>query len=161
MVAWFLAILRIAAGTVGIAIGFFRLPDVASALDIVTLSAVGIVGLISFASHFVFHESDARRLGWESASPDFQFEVGFANLAFALVAFLAYFGGWGVAAEVVVVLGFALYLLQAGMLHAWRAATGNDRLGRLLRSVVPLFAISGLMIYLAARAIGAAGLYPF
>jgi hypothetical protein len=116
MIAWVLHILELIAGIFGVGVGFSRLPDAASALAVVTPTAVGLVGLLAFVRHFVFHESDAKRLGWESSRPEFQYEVGFANLAFALVAFLAYLGGWAVAAQVAVVLGYGLYLLQAALL---------------------------------------------
>src|SRR5918996_3978137 len=113
MIAWVLHILELVAGILGLGVGFSRLPDAASALAIVTPTAVGLVGLLAFVRHFVFHEGDAKRLGWESTGPEFQYEVGFANLAFALVAFLAYFGGWGVAAPVGVVPCHRRYFLQA------------------------------------------------
>src|ERR687889_2811379 len=118
MIGWVLHILELIAGIFGVGVGIWRLPDAASALRVVTPTAVGLVGLLAFFRHFVFHESDAKRLGWESGSPEFQYEVGFANLAFALVAFLGYFGGWGLGALVAVVFGFGLYLLQAALLHA-------------------------------------------
>jgi hypothetical protein len=61
-------------------------------LAVVTPTAVG---LLAFVRHFHFHQSDAKG---ESIRPEFPYEVRFANLAFALVAFLAYFGGWAVGA---------------------------------------------------------------
>jgi hypothetical protein len=160
MIAWVLHILELIAGIFGVGVGFSRLPDAASALAVVTPTAVGLVGLLAFVRHFVFHESDAKRLGWESSRPEFQYEVGFANLAFALVAFLAYLGGWAVAAQVAVVLGYGLYLLQAALLHTWRSVRGEGRLRRLLRSALPALVFSLLMIYLAVNAMIQAGLSP-
>ncbi len=104
------------------------------------------VGLLAFVRHFLFHQSDAKG---ESIRPEFQYEVRFANLAFALVAFLAYFGGWAVEAQVAVVLGYGLYLLQAALLHTWQSVHGEGRLRRLLQSALPSLAFSLLMIYLA------------
>ena len=78
--------------------------------------------------------------------------MGFANLAFALVAFLAYFGGWAVAAQVAVVLGYGLYLLQAALLHTWQSMHGEGRLRRLLQNALPTLVFSLLMIYLAVEA---------
>jgi hypothetical protein len=75
--------------------------------------------------------------------------VGFANLAFALVAFLAYFGGWGVEARAAVVLGFGLYLLQAALLHTWQSVCGEAGLRRFLQSALPALVFSLCMIYLA------------
>ena len=158
MIAWVLHILELIAGLFGVSIGFSRLPDTASALQIVTLTAVGLVGLSAFVRHFIFHKSDARRLGWDSTRPEFQYEVGFANLAFALVAFLAYFGGWAVAAQVAAVLGYGLYLLQAALLHTWQSVHGEGRLRRLLQSALPALVFSLLMIYLAVNAMIQAGL---
>jgi hypothetical protein len=149
MIAWVLHILELSAGVFGVGVGLSRLPDAASALAVVTPTAVGLVGLLAFFRHFVFHESDAKRLGWESGRPEFQYEVGFANLAFALVAFLAYFGGWGVGARVAVVLGFGLYLLQAALLHTWQSVRGEGGLRRLLQSALPALVFSVCMIYLA------------
>ena len=151
MIAWVLHILELIAGIFGVSAGLSRLPDAASALEVVTPTAVGLVGLLAFVRHFVFHESDAKRLGWESSRPEFQYEVGFANLAFALVAFFAYFGGWGVAAHVALVLGYGLYLLQEAVLHTWESARREGGLRRLLRSAFPALAFSVLTIYLAIR----------
>ena len=153
MVAWVLHILELVAGGLGLGVGFSRLPDAASALAVATPTAVGLVGLSAFLRHFVFHQSDARRLGWHSGSPEFQYEVGFANLAFALVAFLAYFGGWGVAAQAAVVLGFGLYLLQAALLHTWQSVRGEGGLRRFLQSALPALVFSLCMIYLATSGI--------
>jgi hypothetical protein len=158
LIAWVLHILELIAGIFGVGVGIWRLPDAASALAIVTPTAVGLVGLLAFVRHFLFHQSDAKRLGWESNRPEFQYEVGFANLAFALVAFLAYFGGWAVAAQVAVVLGYGLYLLQTALLHTWQSVYGEGRLRRLLRSALPALVFSLLMIYLAVEAMIQAGL---
>lgn len=140
--------------------GLSRLPDAASAIGVATLTAVGLVGLLAFLRHFVFHESDAKRLGWESGRPEFQYEVGFANLAFALVAFLAYFGGWPVGAQVAVVFGYGLYLFQGALLHTWQSVRGEGGLRRFLQSALPALVFSLLMIYLATRGMIAAGLPP-
>ena len=153
MIAWVLHILELVAGVLGLGVGFSRLPDAASALAVATPTAVGLVGLLAFLRHFVFHESDAKRLGWESGRPEFQYEVGFANLAFALVAFLAYFGGWGIGAQAAVLLGFGLYLLQAALLHTWQSVRGEGGLRHFLQSALPALVFSLCMIYLATRGI--------
>ena len=158
MIAWVLHILELIAGIFGVGVGIWRLPDAASALAVVTPTAVGLVGLLAFVRHFLFHQSDAKRLGWESNRSEFQYEVGFANLAFALVAFMAYFGGWAVAAQVAVVLGYGLYLLQAALLHTWQSVYGEGRLRRLIQNALPALAFSLLMIYLAVEAMIQAGL---
>src|SRR5919112_6779380 len=125
MIAWVIHILELIAGIFGVGVGIWRLPDAASALEVVTPTAVGLVGLLAFFRHFAFHESDAKRLGWESTGPEFQYEVGFANLAFALVALLAYFGGGAVAAQVAGGLGYGVYLFQAAVLHTLQSVYGG------------------------------------
>jgi hypothetical protein len=79
MIAWVLHILEPIAGIIGVGAGIWRLPDATSALAVVTPTAVGMVGLLAFVRHFLFHERDAKRLGWESNRAEFQYEVGFAN----------------------------------------------------------------------------------
>ena len=153
MIAWVLHILELVAGVLGLGVGFSRLPDAASALAVATPTAVGLIGLLAFLRHFVFHESDAKRLGWESGRPEFQYEVGFANLAFALVALLAYFGGWGIGAQATVLLGFGLYLLQAALLHTWQSVRGEGGLRHFLQSALPALVFSLSMIYLATSGI--------
>ena len=158
MIAWVLHILELIAGIFGVGVGIWRLPDAASALAVVTPTAVGLVGLLAFVRHFLFHKSDAKRLGWESNRSEFQYEVGFANLALALVAFMAYFGGWALAAQVAVALGYGLYLLQAALLHTWQSVYGEGRLRRLFQRALPALVFSLLMIYLAVEAMIQAGL---
>jgi hypothetical protein len=153
VIAWVLHILELVAGVLGLGVGVSRLPDAASALAVATPTAVGLVGLLAFLRHFVFHESDAKRLGWESGRPEFQYEVGFANLAFALVALLAYFGGWGIGAQAAVLLGFGLYLLQAALLHTWQSVRGEGGLRHFLQSALPALVFSLSMIYLATSGI--------
>lgn len=122
MMAYVIAILRIATGTVSPFFGYYELfdNDLETALDIITITAVGIVGLLNFVGHLIFHKSDARRLGWESSTPYYQCEVGFAHLAFALSAIFIVFGNLGLTAKVLAILGYALYLLQVGILYTWR-----------------------------------------
>jgi hypothetical protein len=158
MIAWVLHILELSAGIFGVGIGISRLPNTTSALEVVTPTAVGLVGLLAFVRHFVFHQSDAKRLGWESIRPEFQYEVGFANLAFAVVAFLVYIGEWPVGAQVAVVLGYGLYLLQAALLHTWQSVRTQSGMRRLLRRALPALAFGLLMIYLAISGMIEAGL---
>jgi hypothetical protein len=63
MKAWVLHILELIAGIFGVGVGISRLPDAASALAVVTSTAVGLVGLPAFTRHSLFHESYAKRLG--------------------------------------------------------------------------------------------------
>ena len=118
-----ISIIRYFVITIGIAVAYylyFHWSDARPAIEIILLTCVAFNGIISFISHVIFHKSDARRLGLESANPGFQFEVGFANLAIGLGALFSLVFHWGVAANVAIIICYALYLLQAIMLHLYR-----------------------------------------
>ena len=142
--------LRYLIGAVGIFLGFYFIsgsgPD--EAIRWVCLLSVGGVGLVAFLSHVVFAGADARRLSWPVGG--FQYEVGFANLAFALAAILAVALAWGAKAQAALVLGFALYLLQAGLYFVKRMLSEEHGI-RFLRNVVLFFLFAGLMLYFAIR----------
>jgi len=164
MIAHIIVILRIAIGTIGLCFGYYELFDnrLEAALETITITAVGIVGFLSFAGHLIFHRSDARRLGWETDKPYYQYEVGFAHLAFALVAFFAYFGNWGIAAQTLAVLGYALYLLQVGILYVWRSYSEHRIFTRyFLRHAVATLGYVGLMIYFVSMVMSASQLTLF
>ena len=92
--------------------------DVESATQWISAWAVGGVGLLSFARHAIFHRSDALRMGWDYGERnDFQLEVGFANLAWGVVAIVGVFQGWDTQALGACVLLVAIYMLQAAVLH--------------------------------------------
>ena len=164
MIAHIIAILRIAIGTAGLFFGYYELFDnnLEAALNLITVTSVGIVGLLSFAGHLIFHKSDARRLGWESEKPYYQYEVGFAHLAFALIAFFSYFGNWGIAAKILTILGYTLYLLQVGILYTWRCLSENRIFSRyFLRHAVSTLVYVALMIYFLTRVMSATQLVLF
>ncbi|MCX6911066.1 MAG: hypothetical protein NTY01_23905, partial [Verrucomicrobia bacterium] len=125
-----------------------------TSIEIVTTTCVGIVGALAFVRHVVFHRSDAERLGWQTERPDWQFEVGFANLAFAIMGGLAAFGSSDFKVHGVVLLGYAVYLFQAAMLHLCRHVTGEkSSAARLWRSVVPTLLYAGMMTFFALFAL--------
>jgi hypothetical protein len=108
-------------GAAGLFFGFFYLSHkLHTSLEIVTVTTVGIAGTLAFVRHVIFHKSDAKRLGWETERPDWMFEVGFANFAFGFTGFLSVLAKWGIYAQTIVMLGYALYLLQAACLHGYR-----------------------------------------
>ena len=150
MARW-ISIASMVIGGAGIFMGFYYLGSAPqTSLRIVTATTVGIVGLLAFVRHVVFHKSDAARLGWQTDRPDWMFEVGFANLAFGLMALLAIGAGWGTQAQVVVLLGYAFYLFQAAMLHAYRYFTDAERSrARLWRSVISPLLYAGMMAFFA------------
>jgi hypothetical protein len=156
MIVKTIAIIRYIFGGAGLAIGFYFLGmgNLTKAIGIVSLTTVGLVGLISFVSHVIFHKQDAKRIGLETANPGFQFEVGFANLAFGIVALFSYFGNWGIIANAALILTFAIYLFQAGILHTWKSLSGEKKdIGHFIRGGLVTFLYSGTMLYFAITAI--------
>ena len=129
---------EMAIGAVGIFLGFYFLSsDPLLALRIVTGTCVGLVGTLAFVRHVLLHQSDAARLGWHTDRPDWQFEVGFANLAFGSTASLVAFWLPGFPAFFVLLCGFSVYLAQAAILHLYRYLTDGQRSpGRLWNSVL-------------------------
>lgn len=142
-------------GTVGVFFGFLYLgPDPRLSLQVVTLTTVGVVGVLAFVRHFFFHEADARRMGWETDRPEWAFEVGFANLAFGAMGLLSVLANLGTEAQALSVLGYALYLAQAAALHATRYFRQPERSpGRLWRSVLGTGWFAVLMTFFALRAL--------
>jgi len=123
MVASVIAVIRYCVIGIGIALAYylyFTWSDARPALEVILLTCVVFNGLVSFVSHAIFHKADAARLGLESASPCYQFEVGFANLAMGLSALAAFLFQWGISAYIVLVLCFSLYIMQAVVFHFWR-----------------------------------------
>jgi hypothetical protein len=162
MTAWIISIARIVIGAAGVWLGFYYLPDIKASLNIVCLLSAGFVGLISFLSHVVFYKSDAKRLGFSGGNTAFQWEVGFANMAFGLTALLAYFGSWGLTAEIPIVLGYALYLLQAAILHTYNSFRKEKTYkGHLIFSVIGTALIVILLLYFSVTAMQSVKMFPF
>jgi hypothetical protein len=142
-------------GALGIFFGFYFLStDPLHALRLVTASAVGIVGVLAFLRHVPFHRSDAARLGWETDRPDWQFEVGFANLAFGLPALFIALLFPSYPAFFVLLASYSLYLGQAAALHCYRYLTDQHRSpARLWRSVVGTGLFAAMLGVFAFRAL--------
>lgn len=151
----YISIISMLIGTIGIFFGFFYLgnsPD--KSLSIMVLSTVGIVGVLAFVRHVIFHKSDAKRLGWETERPDWMFEVGFANLAFGLAALLAVGLKNAFTAQAIILLGYALYLFQAACLHGYRYFTDKEKSpARLWRSFLSTLLYAGMMGFFALNAL--------
>ena len=154
MVKWISIAGKVIAG-IGIFIGFYYLgSDPQRSLAIVTLTAVGVVGVLACVCHFIFHEEDAKRLDWETDRPDWMWEVGFANLAFGVMGLLSVLAAWGTHAQAIVLLGYSLYLLQAALLHLYRYVTDEKRSpARLWRGVVLTLVLVGMMTAFAIVAL--------
>ncbi|MCX5997439.1 MAG: hypothetical protein NTV42_07550 [Chloroflexi bacterium] len=155
-----ISVIRYCVITVGIAVAYylyFHWSDARPAIEIILLT-----GFISFFGHVIYHESDARRLGLESANPGFQFEVGFANLAMGLVAADSLVFHWGVAANIALILCYALYLLQAIILHLYRfIKREKSDAGYLWGSVVFAFLYVANMLFFAVAGLAQERLGPF
>lgn len=160
-----ISIIRYLIITTGIAVAYylyFHWSDARPAIEIILLTCVAFNGSISFVSHVIYHKSDARRLGLESANPGFQFEVGFANLAVGLSALLSLVFHWGVAANIAIILCYALYLLQAIILHSYRFIKREKTdAGYLWGSVVFAFLYVANMLFFAVAGLAQEHLGPF
>jgi hypothetical protein len=154
MVKWIGIAGWIAVG-IGVFLGFFYLgEDSAKSVAIVTVMTAGVEGVTGWVRHYIFYRQDAKRLGWETDRPDWMWEVGFANLAFGFMALLAVFAAWGVKAQALVLLGYALYLFQAAMLHLYRYLTDEVRSrARLYRAVMMTLIIVAMMTFFAVYAL--------
>ena len=152
----------LAVGAVGFVIGAVKLPDELAAAEAVAIWSVGVVGVLSWFRHFVFYSGDAARMGWTGGFAGFQWEVGYANLGFGLTALAAVFGDWGASAVAAMVIGYGLYLLQAGMVHVWQAfgARAHLRVEAIVRKTFSLV-FAGFLLYFGARALEAADAWPF
>jgi hypothetical protein len=86
------------------------------------LFALGLAFLYNFVMHVFFQDTAARFIGWQP-SP-FETEVGTASLGFALVALLAFRGGYGL--RVGAVVGPAVFLLGAAVGHVYQMASAGN-----------------------------------
>jgi hypothetical protein len=164
VIAHVIATLRIVTGAIGLFLGYYELfgNNLEAAVDTIIIGAVGIVGLLSFTGHLIFHKSDAQRLGWEVDKPYYQYEVGFAHLAFALIAFFTYFGQWGYSAKILAALGYTIYLLQIGLLYFWRCFAEHKVFSTyFLRHTIFTLVYVGLMFYFIARVMDSAQIALF
>lgn len=149
--AGLISIISMIVGTVGIFFGFyFASSQPLLALRIVVLSTVGIVGVLSFIRHVVFYKEDMKRLGWVTEKPDWMFEVGFANLAFGVMGLIAFFVDIAKSSLIITLVGYAIYLLQAAILHGYRYFTDDVKSpSRLWRSTVATLLYVIMMTYFA------------
>lgn len=158
-----LMILTYVAGAVGIALAFFEIGDDSKlALTYLTIAYAVVMGLLSWVRHVLAWKEDAARLDVDQPAPFFQWEVGFANGAFAVAGLLAVVFDWGVGAMAAVVLGYAMYLLQAALLNGRRYFSGQSRTpARLWGSLVGNGVLAIMVVVVAFWALSDAGLGPF
>jgi hypothetical protein len=86
------------------------------------LLPVGMLYLVNFIYHVFFGAMAAHFIGW--ADSPFQTELGFASLGFAVVGFLAWWGGYPM--RVAAVVGPAIFMLGAAGGHIYQIATQNN-----------------------------------
>lgn len=152
--AGIISIIGMLVGTVGLFFGFYFLSSAPhQAFTIVTVTTVGIVGVLAFVRHVIFFRSDSERLGWQTDRPDWIFEVGFANLAFGAMGLATGLASFGAKTQAVVLLGYAIYLFQAAILHLYRYLTDGQRSSaRLWRSVIATLLFAGMMTFFGVHA---------
>lgn len=146
---------EMAIGAVGVFSGFYLLSDDPKlALRIVTGSCVGLVGTLAFVRHVLLHRSDAARLGWHTDRPDWQFEVGFANLAFGSTALLVALRLPSFPAFFALLCAYPVYLGQAAVLHLHRYLTDErPSSARLWDSVLGTALFAAMLGILTVRAL--------
>ena len=113
-----LLILTLVASMLGIFLGlFYFFLDPVTGLRIAVVLMVGLVGVFSFLRHTVFYRSDQARIGWAQEHPQFQMEVGWANLAIGVLALLSGILQWGMLAYGISFLTYGVYLFGAFVTH--------------------------------------------
>lgn len=160
-ISFFLMISTFIIGGVGIALGFYGLSKGGGpkALHYSILLTVGVAGLLSLVRHSVFYKSDAARADYQG-EPFYMIELGLSTGAVAVLAIFAFAGNWGVAAEVVISLAYALYLALALCLFVVRVKSKGLDGGKIFSMVMWLFVVV-FMFYFAIAAAVAANLSPF
>ncbi|MDO9550347.1 MAG: hypothetical protein Q7J03_05180 [Methanoregula sp.] len=155
-----------AVSMIGIFIGiFFLFINIDLSIRIAAAVLVGVVGIISFVRHSVYYKSDQIRMGWRQDHPEFQLEVGYANLALGIWGLVAAVLNWTLVCGVVLAI-YATYLLCALLLHLFEARAWEDlhipaHRSRAVRSVFSTgFFVLALFVF-AAVAFGRAGVLPF
>lgn len=156
MIATIIGWARLVVAAVAIFFAMYTLPDIETGVHIITLGIVGFFGVISWVSHFPLWKDDARRLKIDTTNtlPYFQWEVGFANLAFGLAAIAAYALDWGLKAEAAILLAYGIYLLQAAILITYKVLKERPvNIRRLLLGAGASYVICGYLLYFAVEGV--------
>jgi uncharacterized membrane protein len=155
-----------AASMIGIFLGiFFIFINTDLTVRIAAAVLVGAVGVLSFVRHSVYFASDQVRMGWHQDHPEFQLEVGYANLAIGIWALVAAVLSWGLVCGVMLAT-YGTYLLCAFLLHLSQARAREDLHDQALRMRAIRSAISTGFFVLAlfgfaVVALARAGVLPF
>jgi len=127
---------------------YYLFTDPGFAYRVAAALLVGVVGLLSFFRHSVFYRSDQARMGWTQDHPEFQLEVGYANLAIGLIAVMAAGLNWGPLTCAISLLTYGTYLLCALLLHLYEAVYVVEIRGRATKSVInTAFFVAALYIF--------------
>jgi hypothetical protein len=151
---------------IGIFIGiFFLFISTDTAIRIASAVLVGGVGIISFVRHSIYYKSDQVRMGWRQDHPEFQLEVGYANLAFGIWGLVAAAFNWILVCGVMLAI-YATYLLCALFLHLYEAHAWEDlhitgHRSRAIKSVISTGFFVVVLFGFAVVAFARAGVLPF
>ena len=151
---------------IGVFLGFFYLfVNIDLSIRITTALLVGVVGIASFFRHSVFYLSDQARMGWKQEHPEFQLEVGYANLALGFWAIMVVALGWGALACGLLLATYGTYLLCTLALHIREIYAAKDlrhtgHRDRAMTSVISTGIFVALLLFFAAVAFGRAGVVP-
>ena len=142
----------ILASAAGIFFGiYFLFINPETAIRVATALMVGVVGALSFLRHSVFYRSDQARMGWTQENPQFQIEVGLANLAVGGAALAASLLGWGSRACGMTLLIYGLYIFCTLLLHIRDALhhpeKRGDALPRIANSAIFSLALLGFAFF--------------
>ena len=129
---------------------YFLFIDPETAIRIAAALMVRVVGLLSFLRHSVFYQSDQSRLGWAQENPQFQIEVGLANLSMGGAALAAALLGWGSRTYGITLLIYGLYISCTSLLHIREALHLAEKkehsLARIAISAVFALALLGFAV---------------
>ena len=115
------------ASMIGIFSGIYLLfVNAGLAFRVLAVILVGVVGTLSFLRHSVYYRSDQARMGWTQEHPEFQLEVGYANLAIGIGAFAAAILDWGSLACGITLFTYGTYLSCTFLLHFGQAIAVDD-----------------------------------
>jgi hypothetical protein len=155
-----------AVSMIGIFLGiFFIFISTDLAVRIAAAILVGVVGILSFVRHSVYFASDQVRMGWHQDHPEFQIEVGYANLAIGIWALIAAVLSWVLVCGAMLAI-YGTYLLCALLLHLSQARAHKDLHDPALRMRAIRSAIStGFFVIalfgFAGVALARSGVLPF
>ncbi len=127
----------------------------------VLCASLAAVGLLAFIRHNVTAASDAIRLGFDGGHRGFQYEVGFANLAFAVPCLVVAFVDWGAGGRLAALLTFSVYLLSVAAYHALRTVRGELRGANAVIAVGASGSLAAILLIAVGVGVHGSGLWPF